>query len=128
MNSMAAGLFKRHDVVIRRRRKNTLAGLNLPVARVDHAHRGGDRTLHTCHQINPLANARVLLEKARVHQVHAAGVGDVVINHHHLAVLTQIHAAQEDTHQVHLQRFHYLYARIAHHRDPRTAEVGHAAR
>ncbi len=43
-------------------------------------------------------------------------------------MLTQIHPAQEDTHQIDLQRLDYLYTRIAHHCYPRTAEVGHATR
>ncbi len=125
---MAALAFKRHYVAVGRRRQNTLAGLNLPVAAVDDAHGGGDRAFHTRHQVDPLANARVLLEIARIHQVHAAGVGDIVVNQDHFAVLAQIHTAQKHAQQADLQRLHHVNAGIAHHADPGAAEKGDAAR
>ncbi|SSM10755.1 Uncharacterised protein [Klebsiella pneumoniae] len=57
VNSMSAGLFERHDIDVRRRRQNALAGLYFPVAGVDDAHRGRHRAFHSRHQINPLSDS-----------------------------------------------------------------------
>ena len=53
-------------------------------------------------QRDPLAHAGILFKEARVDHIHAAGIGNVVVDQHHFAVLTQIHPAQEHTHQIDL--------------------------
>ena len=128
MNSVTAGLFKRHNIAVRRWRQDAFAGLYLPVAGVDDAHRGGNRPLHARHQIHPLTHARVLFKKARVNHVHAAGVGNIVIDHDHFTVLTKVHPAQKHAQEVNLQRLNHLDTGIVHHPCPGTAEKCHAAR
>ena len=93
MNGVAAGLLKRHDIDVRWRGQNALSGLNFPVAGIDDAHSGGYRAFHSCHQINPLPNACILFEEARIDHVHAAGIRNVVVDHDHFAVLAQVHPA-----------------------------------
>lgn len=122
VNRVPAGLFERHNVRVRRRRQNTFAGFNLPVAGVDNAHRCRYRTFHSRHQIDPLANAGVLLKETRVDQIHTAGIGNIVIDHDHFTMLTQVHTAQKDAHQVDLQGFDDFNAGITHHGGPGTTE------
>ncbi len=93
MDRMTAGLLKWHNIDIWWRRQNTFPGFNLPVAGINNPHRGGDGAFHTRHQVNPLSYARILFEEARIDHIHTAGIGNVVIDHDHLAVLAQIHTA-----------------------------------
>jgi hypothetical protein len=74
-----------------------------------------------------LTDTGILLEEARVNQVHTAGVGNIVINQNHFAVLAKIHAPQENTQQINLQRLNHFYTGIAHHSRPRAAEKRDAA-
>ncbi len=68
------------------------------------------------------------LKVARIDHIHAAGVGDIVIDHHHFTMLTQVHPAQEYAHQVNLKSFDDFNTGVTHHRRPWAAEKGHAAR
>ena len=88
MDGMPVSFFKGHNVDVRRRGQNSLAGFNFPVAGVDDPHCRGYRAFHSRHQIDPLADAGILFEVARINHIHAAGVGDIVVNHHHFTVLT----------------------------------------
>ena len=128
VDGMPAGLFERHDIDVRWWRQNALSGFDFPVAGVDDAHRGRHRAFHPRHQVNPLADPRVLLKVARIDHIHAAGIGNIVIDHHHLAMLTQIHPAQEHTHQVNFEGLDDFNTGVTHHRRPWAAEKGHAAR
>ena len=128
VDGMPTGLFKRHDIDVRRRWQNTLSGLDLPVTGVDDAHRGRNRAFHARHQVNPLPDPRVLLKVAGIDQIHAAGVGDIVIDHYHFTMLAQVHPAQKHTHQIDLESLDHFNAGVTHHRRPWATEKGHTAR
>ncbi|GAS79935.1 hypothetical protein NGUA41_04850 [Salmonella enterica] len=93
MNGMPAGLLKRHNIHVRRGRQNAFTRLDFPIAGVNNPHCCRHGTLHPRHQIDPLSNAGILFEKTRIHHIHTAGIGDVIVNHHHFTVLAKIHTA-----------------------------------
>ncbi|MNJ67966.1 hypothetical protein D3C77_641780 [compost metagenome] len=69
-----------------------------------------------------MADAGILFEIARVHHVHAAGVGNIVVDQYHFTVLTQIHSTKEHTEQVDLECFHDFDTGITHHAGIGTTE------
>ena len=76
--------FKARDVV----------AFHSPVAFEDRGERLGRRAFDPHHGIDPLANPRALFEIGRVHQVHAAGPGNLFVDGDDLAVQTYIGAPE----------------------------------
>src|SRR5262249_48221987 len=84
--------------------KNTADGLvcfQHPVADHGGSEHDDGRALDPDHGVNPFAYARVLFEKARVHQIHAASPRHLAVDDSNLAVKTQVCAADEATKKTH---------------------------
>ncbi len=90
-----------------------LARLQHPVG--DQDGREGDhrRALQSHHGVDPLADAAVLLEVLRVHEVHAAGPRHVAVDDDDLAVHAQIGASDERAKQPYRQGPLHAHARLA---------------
>lgn len=83
----------------RDQRLDRLAGLEAPVTDQRRGERIDYRSFDADHRIDPLADRRVLLEEARIDEVHAAGPGRRSVDHHDLAVHAKIGAADQGSQQ-----------------------------
>ena len=83
----------RHEIVER------LPGLKRPVADHGDGERDHDGILHANHGIDPLADARPLLEVTRIHEIHAARPCHLAVNDDDLPVETKVGTADKDAEQ-----------------------------
>ena len=91
---------------------DSLAGFQFPVLEKRDAQRLDGRPTHANHGVDPLPDAGILLEEPRIDQVLAAGVGDLAIDDHDLAVHAQIEAIEEHTQKISRQRLVQAYAAL----------------
>ena len=104
--------------VVLDRDRRRLARLHAPVEQEDGEQRAHDRALGTHHRVHPFPDARALLEVPRVHEVHAAGVGDAPVHDDDLAVQAQVDAAEGDAPGIDGERHLQVDALRAHARRP----------
>ena len=104
-----------------------IVALHGPVPFKDRGQRFGRRPFDAHHGVDPLSNACALFKEGGVHQIHAAGPGDLLVDRYNLAMQPQIGPAKLQFQRVNGAGFHQLHPGLAHAGRPIAFPEGGAA-